>query len=88
MASTLLHPGRRIVFIDAGGWGHRFGLAEDITNAVINEEPIVDRRIYHTIYERLKMVAGAHPSKLHMAGYTMPMALQHCRDCVTPSMYI
>ncbi|HNP20936.1 MAG TPA: glycosidase [Panacibacter sp.] len=50
-------------FIDAGeGGGIGFGLAEDITNAVINEESIVDRRIYHTIYE-LKNGAGAQPIK-------------------------
>ena len=76
-------------FIDAGeGGGIGFGLAEDITNAVINEESIVDRRIYHTIYE-LKMVQVHNPSKLHMAGYTRPMACATPQpDCVTPSMYI
>lgn len=50
-------------FIDAGeGGGIGFGLADDITNAVIHEEVIVDRRIYHTIYE-LKNGAGAQPIK-------------------------
>ena len=74
MASTLFTQGRQDSFIDAGeGGGIGFGLAEDITNAVINEESIVDRRIYHTIYE-LKMVQVHNPSKLHMAGYTRPMA--------------
>ena len=28
-----------------------FGLADDITNAVVDEEIIVDKKIYHTIYE-------------------------------------
>lgn len=50
-------------FIDAGeGGGIGFGLADDITNAVIHEEVIIDRRIYHTIYE-LKNGAGAQPIK-------------------------
>lgn len=50
-------------FIDAGeGGGIGFGLADDITNAVIHEEVIVDKRIYHTIYE-LKNGAGAQPIK-------------------------
>lgn len=50
-------------FIDAGeGGGIGFGLADDITNAVIHEEMIIDRRVYHTIYE-LKNGAGAQPIK-------------------------
>lgn len=39
-------------FIEAGsGGGIGFGLANDITNAVIDEEVILDKKIYHTVYE-------------------------------------
>ncbi|MCY1519752.1 4-O-beta-D-mannosyl-D-glucose phosphorylase [compost metagenome] len=39
-------------FVEAGnGGGIGFGLAQDITNAVISEEVVIDRKIYHTVYE-------------------------------------
>jgi len=59
-------------FIEAGeGMGIGFGLAEDITHAVIDEEKIVDPRVYHTISES-KNGEGATPIKtakgwLHIA---------------------
>lgn len=59
-------------FIDAGkGGGLGWGLARDITNAVINKETIIDERAYHTIKE-VKNGAGAPPIKteagwLHIA---------------------
>jgi len=59
-------------FIDTGsGGGIGFGLADDITNAVIGEETIIDRRAYHTIYE-VKNGQGPAPIKtdkgwLHLA---------------------
>lgn len=50
-------------FIDTGsGGGIGFGLCEDITNAVIEEEKIISPRIYHTITE-VKNGAGAVPIK-------------------------
>ena len=50
-------------FIDTGsGGGVGFGLCEDITNAVIDEEVITSRRKYHTITEA-KNGAGAVPIK-------------------------
>lgn len=50
-------------FIDAGdGKGIGFGLAKDITHAVIDEEKIIDERVYHTIAE-CKNGAGATPIK-------------------------
>ncbi len=57
-------------FIDAGG-GIGFGLADDITNAIIKEEVLVDKKIYHTVYE-LKNGLGPAPIKttqgwMHMA---------------------
>lgn len=50
-------------FIDTGsGGGIGFGLCDDITNAVIDEEIITSRRTYHTITEA-KNGAGAVPIK-------------------------
>lgn len=59
-------------FIDAGsGLGIGWALVDDMTNAVIKEEKIVDRRFYHTIKE-LKNGEGPAPLKtqkgwLHLA---------------------
>jgi 4-O-beta-D-mannosyl-D-glucose phosphorylase len=59
-------------FIEAGkGGGIGFGLAKDITNAVVNEEIVIDPRIYHTISE-MKNGLGPAPIKtaegwLHLA---------------------
>lgn len=57
-------------FIDAGG-GIGLGFADDITRAVISEEILIDRKIYHTVYE-LKNGLGPAPIKtkagwLHLA---------------------
>ena len=50
-------------FIETGsGGGIGFGLCEDITNAVINEEIMTSKRKYHTITET-KNGAGAVPIK-------------------------
>lgn len=50
-------------FIDTGsGGGIGFGLCDDITNAVIDEERITSKRKYHTITE-VKNGAGAVPIK-------------------------
>lgn len=59
-------------FIDAGsGGGIGFGLAENIERSVIEEEIIIDHRVYHTISE-LKNGLGPAPIKtaegwLHLA---------------------
>ena len=59
-------------FIEAGkGGGIGFGLAKDITNAVIEKETVIDPKIYHTIYE-MKNGLGPAPIKtahgwLHLA---------------------
>lgn len=50
-------------FIETGsGGGIGFGLCEDICHAVIDEEKIISRRIYHTLTEA-KNGAGAPPIK-------------------------
>ena len=59
-------------FIDAGsGGGIGWALVDDITNAEIKEETIIDQRYYHTIKE-VKNGEGPHPIKtdkgwLHLA---------------------
>lgn len=59
-------------FIEAGkGGGIGFGLANDIRNAVIEKETVIDSRIYHTVYE-MKNGLGPAPLKtkegwLHLA---------------------
>lgn len=59
-------------FIEAGkGGGIGFGLSESIENAVVDEEVILDKKVYHTVYE-LKNGQGPAPIKtpkgwLHLA---------------------
>lgn len=59
-------------FIDAGrGGGIGWALVDDMANAEINEETIIDQRYYHTIKE-VKNGEGPHPIKtprgwLHLA---------------------
>jgi 4-O-beta-D-mannosyl-D-glucose phosphorylase len=59
-------------FIEAGnGGGIGFGLSNSITQAVVEKEIVIDRRVYHTVYE-LKNGLGPAPIKtrqgwLHMA---------------------
>lgn len=59
-------------FIEAGeGGGIGFGLAKDITLAVVEKETVIDPRVYHTIYE-MKNGLGPAPIKtkhgwLHLA---------------------
>lgn len=59
-------------FIDAGkGGGIGFGVSKSIANALVEEEVIVDKKVYHTVYE-LKNGMGPAPIKtkhgwLHLA---------------------
>jgi len=59
-------------FIEAGsGGGIGFGLSNSIINAVIEKEIVIDKRVYHTVYE-LKNGLGPAPIKtkygwLHMS---------------------
>ena len=59
-------------FIDAGsGGGIGFGLSDSITDPIIREEIVIDKRVYHTVYE-LKNGLGPAPIKtklgwLHLA---------------------
>jgi 4-O-beta-D-mannosyl-D-glucose phosphorylase len=52
-------------FIEAGsGGGIGYGLAADILNPVVEEELVIDKKIYHTIYEA-KNGLGPAPIKTH-----------------------
>lgn len=59
-------------FIEAGsGGGIGFGLCNDITHAVIDQEIVIDKKVYHTVYE-VKNGLGPAPIKtergwLHLA---------------------
>ncbi|MEO8111396.1 MAG: glycosidase [Ginsengibacter sp.] len=59
-------------FIEAGsGGGIGFGVCDDIENAIIRKEIVIDKRIYHTVYEA-KNGLGPAPIKtgkgwLHLA---------------------
>ncbi|MEP7229679.1 MAG: glycosidase [Ginsengibacter sp.] len=59
-------------FINAGsGGGIGFGLCDDIENAVVKKEMVIDKRVYHTVYES-KNGLGPAPIKtckgwLHLA---------------------
>ncbi|RYG05884.1 MAG: glycosidase [Chitinophagaceae bacterium] len=59
-------------FIEAGeGGGIGLGYVDDITNAIVRDETILDRKVYHTVYE-LKNGLGPAPVKtsegwLHLA---------------------
>lgn len=59
-------------FVDAGsGGGIGFGLCDDIENAVIENEIVIDKKMYHTVYEA-KNGLGPAPIKtvkgwLHLA---------------------
>ncbi|MEO6218964.1 MAG: glycosidase [Ginsengibacter sp.] len=82
-------------FIDAGsGGGIGFGLCDDIQNAVIDKEIVIDKKVYHTVYEA-KNGLGPAPIKtekgwLHLAHgvrntaagfrYVLYMFLAHLDD--------
>ncbi len=60
-------------FIETGsGGGIGFGLCDDITHAVIDEERMTSLRKYHTITEA-KNGAGATPSRQTEVGYISHM---------------
>ena len=55
-------------FIDVGnGGGIGFGYIEDMTNPVVEDEKIINNKVYHTIYE-MKNGFGPAPIKTEKAG--------------------
>ena len=58
-------------FIDAGsGGGIGWALIDDMTNAEVKDEKIINFRYYHTIKE-VKNGEGPHPIKTHAAGFIL-----------------
>ena len=64
-------------FINAGkGGGIGFGLCDDIENAVIDHEDIVDNKIYHTVYEA-KNGLGPAPIKTKYGWLQLAHGVRH-----------
>lgn len=65
-------------FIDTGkGGGIGWALIEDMTNAVIDEEKIIDHRYYHTIKE-VKNGEGPHPIKTPQGWLHLAHGVRNC----------
>jgi 4-O-beta-D-mannosyl-D-glucose phosphorylase len=75
-------------FIDTGsGGGIGWGLADDITNAVITSESIVDGRAYHTIKE-VKNGAGAPPIKTEKGWLHIAHGVRGCAAGLRYVLYV
>lgn len=73
-------------FIEAGDQGGvSFGLCDDITNAVIDEEKVVSPRRYHTITES-KNGAGAVPIKTEKGWIHLAHGVRNTAACATCCM--
>ncbi|MFV0484525.1 MAG: glycosidase [Bacteroidales bacterium] len=65
-------------FIDTGsGGGIGWALVDDMTNAVVEEEKIVDSRFYHTIKE-VKNGQGPHPIKTDKGWLHLAHGVRNC----------
>lgn len=75
-------------FINTGsGGGVGFGLCDDITNAVIDEEKIISKRIYHTITEA-KNGAGATPIKTEKGWIHISHGVRNTADGLRYVLYV
>lgn len=75
-------------FINTGsGGGIAFGLCDDITNAVIDEEKIISKRIYHTITEA-KNGAGATPIKTEKGWIHISHGVRNTADGLRYVLYV
>lgn len=75
-------------FIDAGsGGGIGWGLIDDITNAEIKEEIIIDPRVYHTIKE-VKNGQGPHPIKTKHGWLHLAHGVRGCADGLRYVLYM
>ncbi|MCR4734545.1 MAG: glycosidase [Treponema sp.] len=75
-------------FINTGsGGGVGFGLCDDITNAVIDEEKIISKRIYHTITEA-KNGAGATPIKTDRGWIHISHGVRNTADGLRYVLYV
>ena len=75
-------------FIKTGsGGGIGFGLCDDITHAVIDEEKIISKRIYHTITEA-KNGAGATPIKTPKGWIHIAHGVRNTADGLRYVLYV
>lgn len=75
-------------FINTGsGGGIGFGLCDDITNPVIDEEKIISRRVYHTITEA-KNGAGAVPIKTGRGWIHISHGVRNTADGLRYVLYV
>lgn len=75
-------------FINTGsGGGVGFGLCDDITNAVIDEEKIISKRVYHTITEA-KNGAGATPIKTEKGWIHISHGVRNTADGLRYVLYV
>lgn len=75
-------------FIDAGsGGGIGWALIDDITNAEIIEETIIDQRFYHTIKE-VKNGEGPHPIKTDKGWLHLAHGVRACADGLRYVLYM
>jgi len=75
-------------FIETGkGGGIGWALVDDITNAVINEEKIINHRYYHTIKE-LKNGEGPHPVKTSKGWLHLAHGVRNCAAGLRYVLYL
>lgn len=75
-------------FIDTGsGGGIGWSLIDDITNAVIKEERIINHRYYHTIKE-LKNGEGPHPIKTPKGWLHLAHGVRNCAAGLRYVLYL
>ena len=75
-------------FINTGSGGRiGLGLCDDITNAVINEEKIISKRVYHTITEA-KNGAGATPIKTQKGWIHISHGVRNTADGLRYVLYV
>lgn len=75
-------------FINAGnGSGIGWALVDDIANAVITEEKIIDRRHYHTIKE-VKNGEGPHPIKTPKGWLHLAHGVRNCAAGLRYVLYL
>ncbi|MDD3320984.1 MAG: glycosidase [Paludibacter sp.] len=75
-------------FIDTGsGGGIGWGLVDDITNAIVKEEKIINYRYYHTIKE-LKNGEGPHPIKTEKGWLHLAHGVRNCAAGLRYVLYL
>ena len=75
-------------FIDTGnGGGIGWALVDDITNAVIKDEKIIDARYYHTIKEA-KNGEGPHPIKTEKGWLHLAHGVRNCAAGLRYVLYL